>query len=148
MELDLRVVVASTPSVVAELRSMVSSRTATAGERISTGNKPGSRAPLPVIPMTAADREVELLWSWSEYAGVSVRGCGHWYKVRGRVRGLANDDLTPLRELTRRVLAAMDSPTWVEPDGMRENLCELRAVHMRRWPEISDTVWQVVLADA
>ncbi|MCQ4118713.1 hypothetical protein [Rhodococcus tibetensis] len=98
--------------------------------------------------MTAADTEVDYLHSWAGWAGIDLRGCGRFYRVNGFVRGVIDDDLRPVRELTRRVLAAMDSPTWVEPEGMRENLCELRAVHMRRWPEISDCVWQVVLADA
>jgi hypothetical protein len=127
---------------------MVSSHAAQTGERVNTGNKPGSRSPLPMIPMTAADTEVAYLHSWAGWAGVDLIGLGRLYRVNGFVCGLINDDLTPVRELTRRVTAAMDSPTWVEPEGMRENLCGLRAIHMKRWPEVSDTVWQVVLREA
>ena len=147
MELDVRTVVRSTPSVVAELRSMVSSRAAQTGERINTGNKPGSSVPLCLVPMTAADTEVDFLHSWAGWAGVDLRGCGRFYRVNGFVRGVIDDDVGPVRELTRRVLAAMDAGLEL-PDGMAQSLTELRAVHMKRWPEISDCVWQVVLADA
>ena len=98
--------------------------------------------------MTAADNELAYLHSYASWAGIDLRGIGRLYRVNGYVCGLIDDDLTPVRELTRRVLDAMGSPTWQEPDGMREDLCELRAVHMRRFPNVSDIVWQIALADA
>jgi hypothetical protein len=138
-------IVATTPAVVAHLRSLVAPG-APAREDTSRGAPQGKRtpAPLTVDAVDAADAEVELLHNWcrlvADELGVELPAIrGAWLGPNGVVRGIRAADTSMVDDLTRwlavRLDWACDQP-WV--DDMLTELGEVRGRHLRRWP-VRDT---------
>ena len=141
-----QVIVRTIPETIAYLRSERASKRQPPGSKNegSMVRRPGSRPPLNLDAVDAADEQLMFLAYWAEAAGVSVRNIGNvWRYPTGEIRGVLYDDSRPADVLAARLLSAMADPAWIEPAGMTDHLNQLMAVQEKTFPAIQDYLWAV-----
>lgn len=145
IEFSARVIVRTIPETIAYLRSERASKRQP--PRSNEGNmvrRPGSRPPLNLDAVDAADEQLMFLAYWAEASGVSVRNIGNvWRYPTGEVRGVLYDDSRPADVLAARLLSAMADPSWIEPAGMTDTLNQMMALQEKTFPAIQDYLWAV-----
>ena len=144
----VNVMVAGVPEIVRYLRAQIcpapGKRTREDGIDRGVVQGMGPRLPLNVDALDASDLLVESTAYWCEALKLGTHGIGRCWRYHpdhpdaaGEVRGLINDDMTPVYALTDRLMNALEQPHFQPPEGMARHFQSVLAPISTFWPQVS-----------
>lgn len=126
----IETLISQTPIVIDWLRDQMFSREYGMDDDLITTSGAGSKPPMPVALVDAADKEFANLAYWCEYLGVMP--VGRTFRANGRIIGIVDEQLPRIAANT--LVSNLPNPL---PEGFLlgdHGLWETRRKHLGSWP--------------